>query len=214
MNYLLKAALFLALTIAINTLAWASDKTKNYEVYRYISPEGRVVFSSEKKNKSYIRLRKIPEGWVPENEVSLYQDGKKPNPRKAYSPFIRDAANRYQLPYYLLHAVITVESAYNHRALSPKGAQGLMQLMPATAERFEVKNPFDARQNIEGGSRFLRYLLKLFDGNVRLALAGYNAGENAVKRHNNRIPPYKETQNYVEKVLQTYRKYRFSSPPY
>ena len=214
MDTFVNTILILTLSFSINTVTWASNKSGTYEVYRYISPEGRVIFSSEKKNDSYIKLRRIPEGWVPESELSLYQGGKKKNPRKAYSPFIRDAAERHQLPYYLIHAVITIESAYNHRALSPKGAQGLMQLMPATAERFEVRDPFNARQNIEGGTRFLRYLLKLLDCNLSLALAGYNAGENAVIRYNNSIPPFKETQNYVKKVLQTYRKYRFSSPPY
>ena len=110
--------------------------------------------------------------------------------------------------YHLLHAVITVESAYNAHAVSRAGAQGLMQLMPATAERFGVKDPFNPKQNINGGSRYLSYLMELFNGDFRLALAAYNAGENAVKRHGNRIPPYKETQNYVRKVMKYYKKYR------
>ena len=85
---------------------------------------------------------------------------------------------------------------------------GLMQLMPATAERFGVKNPFDPEANIRGGATYLRWLLNFFKNDVRLALAGYNAGENAVIRHGRKIPPYKETQNYVKRVLQFYSYYR------
>lgn len=206
--------LLLAIALTVPTFTLANDSHSAYKVYRYISPEGRLIFSTEKKREPYIRLRKIPEGWVPENEISLYQGKQKSDVNDNYSAYIRDAANRYRLPNYLLHAIITVESSYNHRAISAAGARGLMQLMPATAKRFEVKDSFDAKQNIQGGSRYLRYLLRLFNGNLRLALAAYNAGENAVIKHGNRIPPYKETQNYVQKVLLTYRKYRFSSPPY
>lgn len=194
--------------------AQANDTDKKYQVYRYISPEGRLIFSDKVKNPEYIRLHKVPEGWVPESELSLYQAPKQRASAVDYSTAIREAANRYRLPYYLLHAIITVESAYNSTAISPAGAQGLMQLMPATAKRFGVDDPYNSEQNINGGSQYLSYLLRLFNGNLRLALAAYNAGENAVIRHGNRIPPYRETQNYVKKVLDTYQKYRFSSPPY
>jgi soluble lytic murein transglycosylase-like protein len=102
----------------------------------------------------------------------------------------------------LLHAVIRAESAYQPNALSHAGACGLMQLMPATAARFRVRNIWDPAENIEGGATYLRFLMDLFDNDLRLALAGYNAGENAVKRYGNQIPPYPETQNYVRKVLQ------------
>lgn len=212
-NRIITLVLFLGISLGMNNAIGASDAPTAYKVYRYISPEGRLIFSTEKKSKPYIRLRQIPEGWVPENELSLYRGDSKKNATENYSLYIRNAANRYHLPYYLLHAIITVESAYDHRAISTAGAQGLMQLMPATARRFEVNDPYNAKQNINGGSRYLRYLLGLFNGNLRLALAAYNAGENAVIKHGNRIPPYKETQNYVQKVLLTYRKYRFSSPP-
>jgi len=81
-----------------------------------------------------------------------------------------------------------------------------MQLMPATADRFGVKNPFDPKDNIKGGTRYLKYLLSLFENNLTLTLAAYNAGENAVKRYNNTVPPYRETQHYVKKVLKYYKK--------
>jgi soluble lytic murein transglycosylase-like protein len=108
----------------------------------------------------------------------------------------------------LLHAVIMTESNYNARAKSPKGAQGLMQLMPFTAKRFGVNNSYDPGQNIQGGARYLSYLLKLFNNDFRLAVAAYNAGENAVIEHGNKIPPYRETVNYVSKVMGIYKKLR------
>lgn len=105
----------------------------------------------------------------------------------------------------LLDAVIVVESGYNAQAVSPKGAQGLMQLMPGTAERFGVSDAFDPAENIRGGARYLRWLMGRFDGNLELVLAAYNAGEGAVAAYSNRIPPYPETQRYVRRVLKLYR---------
>ena len=112
---------------------------------------------------------------------------------------IEDAARHHLVSPDLVKAVIQVESEFDALAVSSKGAQGLMQLMPPTARRFGVSDPFDARQNIFGGVQFLRFLLDLFGGDVSLALAGYNAGENAVLRYRG-IPPYRETRNYVQKV--------------
>ncbi len=116
-----------------------------------------------------------------------------------FDPDILDAAALHQLSPALVKAVIKVESAFDQWAVSSKGAQGLMQLMPFTARRFGVSDPFNARQNIFAGTRYLRILLDLFGGDLDLALAGYNAGENAVRRHGG-IPPYRETRNYVRKV--------------
>lgn len=120
-------------------------------------------------------------------------------------PIIANAARSNGLDAKLVHAVIRAESGYNENAISPKGAVGLMQLIPATAQRYGVTNSYDPTQNISGGTRYLRDLLKMFNGNVELALAGYNAGENAVIRAGNRIPPYAETMAYVPKVLNFYR---------
>jgi soluble lytic murein transglycosylase-like protein len=103
----------------------------------------------------------------------------------------------------LVHAVIKAESAYNPRAISPVGAAGLMQLMPDTAKRFGVVDRYDPEQNISGGTKYLRFLLDTF-GDVKLAVAAYNAGENAVIKYGNKVPPYPETQNYVNKVLENY----------
>ncbi len=106
----------------------------------------------------------------------------------------------------LLHAVITVESGYNQAAVSPKGATGLMQLMPGTARRYGIANLLDPNENIHAGASYLRDLLFMFDNNLELALAAYNAGENAVIRHGRRLPPYTETQRYVPLVVAHYRR--------
>jgi soluble lytic murein transglycosylase-like protein len=103
----------------------------------------------------------------------------------------------------LVHAIITVESNYNPRAVSRAGAQGLMQLMPATAARFQVEDPFNPRDNMEGGIRYLKHLLTLFSDDLRHVLAAYNAGESAVYKYGG-MPPYPETQTYVERVLSLY----------
>jgi soluble lytic murein transglycosylase-like protein len=113
---------------------------------------------------------------------------------------IRTSARRYGVDPYLVFCVMNQESHFNAGATSPVGAAGLMQLMPGTAARYGVRDLYDPAQNIEGGTRYLRDLLKLFGGRVDLALAGYNAGEGAVMKYGNRVPPYSETQNYVRTI--------------
>ena len=105
----------------------------------------------------------------------------------------------------LLYAIMHQESTFKRRAISPKGARGLMQLMPGTAARYGVTNIFDPRQNIEGGARYMRFLLDTFDDHVDLALAGYNAGEGAVMKFGYRVPPYSETQEYVRRIFNRYK---------
>ena len=118
-----------------------------------------------------------------------------------YDDLIARASKRYRIDAALVKAVIKAESNFNHRAVSPVGARGLMQLMPATAATLQVEDSFHPETNIDGGVRYLRYLMNMFKGNLPLVLAAYNAGENAVIRNNNRIPPYPETQTYVKRVL-------------
>lgn len=117
---------------------------------------------------------------------------------------ITKAAQRYDLPGALIRAVVQAESGFKVRAVSPAGAQGLMQLMPDTAKEMGVTDPFDIEQNIDGGSRYLRSMLDRFDGDVRLALSAYNAGPGTVARYNGRVP-YAETRNYVDRVLRFVR---------
>ena len=113
---------------------------------------------------------------------------------------IQKAAERFQLPHSLIEAVIKAESDFDARAVSPAGAQGLMQLMPATARELGVENPFDVQQNIFGGSRYLKQMLDRFDGDVKLALSAYNAGPGTVDRFNGEVP-YAETRNYIKRVM-------------
>lgn len=121
-----------------------------------------------------------------------------------YDGMISDAAVKYGVDPELIRLVIGKESRFKPNARSHKKAQGLMQLIPDTAKRFGIKNPYDPQQNIDGGTRYLKWLLERFDGDVKLALAGYNAGENTVKRFGNRVPPYRETEQYVNDIAAAY----------
>ncbi len=117
---------------------------------------------------------------------------------------VEQTASRYQVDPELVHAIVQVESGYDPKAVSSAGAMGLMQLIPATAHRFGVSNPFDPKQNLDGGVNYLRYLLDLFGGDLNLSLAAYNAGEHSVQRSGG-IPAFPETQNYVRKVTSIYQ---------
>jgi len=118
---------------------------------------------------------------------------------------IRQYGKQYGVDPFLIYCTMAQESSFTSSATSPKGAQGLMQLMPGTAARYGVKNPYDAAQSIMGGTRYLKDLLAMFNGRVDLALAGYNAGEGAVMKYGKTIPPYTETRNYVKLILKRYK---------
>jgi hypothetical protein len=118
--------------------------------------------------------------------------------------FVVDSGRRNAVDPLLLYSIMHQESTFKKRAISPKGARGLMQLMPGTALRFGVTNIFDPRQNIEGGARYMRFLLDQFNGDVSLALAGYNAGEGAVMKYGYNVPPYAETREYVRRITRRY----------
>jgi soluble lytic murein transglycosylase-like protein len=122
-----------------------------------------------------------------------------------YAPLVRGAASRYGLDPWLVHAVIRAESGYDPYAVSAQGAIGLMQLLPETAERFGARDPFDPRQNVYAGARYLKELLARFGNDVELALAAYNAGEGAVLRAGRQVPKMRETLAYIPKVLDHYR---------
>jgi len=163
------------------------------DIYKYTAPDGRVYYTDKPKYK-YKRMIKSRH----RSAASFWKN------KKRFSPIIKKVAAKYDLDENLLHALIYAESTYNAHAVSASGAVGLMQLMPGTARRYGVKNRYDPIQNVEGGARYLKYLLKLFNFDTRLAIAAYHAGEGAVKKYHNRIPPYPETRNYVEKVLRFY----------
>ena len=171
------------------------------DIYKQVSPNGLVTYTNRPHLGPGFRLLfRTPPRSYPEDLKSLPQNKQK------YSDLISKAASKHQLDAKLLHAVIQAESAYNTNAISPAGAVGLMQLMPDTAQRYGVADRRDAEQNIDGGARYLKDLLTMFNSDLKLAVAGYNAGEGAVMKYNYRIPPYPETINYVQQVLSLYGK--------
>ena len=141
-------------------------------------------------------------------DYSHIDPGSMDDNRRRFTPLIAETARRTGLHPQLLHAVVRAESAYDPRALSRAGAQGLMQLIPATAERYGVADSWNPRENLDGGARYLRDLMIMFDHDMVLALAAYNAGENAVIKYDYSVPPYPETQNYVRKVIDFYQQGR------
>jgi soluble lytic murein transglycosylase-like protein len=130
----------------------------------------------------------------------------------AVDAYIVDSSRRYSIDPLLIYSQMHQESTFKLRAMSPKGARGLMQLMPDTARRMGVSNIYDPKQNIEGGVKYMRFLLDMFGGDVNLALAGYNSGENAVLKYGGNIPPYRETQEYVRRISARYN--MISNPQY
>lgn len=184
------------------------------DIYEYIDEAGVGHYSDTPDDKKYVLIIKSEEviaeatTTAPDSSPVATQPSDNTNLTMTQPQLvaqIEQSAKNNQLDSELIHAVMHVESAYKVNAKSPKGAQGLMQLMPATASRFGVNNSNDPAQNIEGGAKYLRELLTLFNNDVSLAVAAYNAGEQAVIKYGNRIPPYKETQAYVPKVLNIYK---------
>ena len=166
-------------------------------MYSFVDQYGRLHFSNVPVDTRY---KEVP-GFDAIRKVAVHG---------RYGKFINNAAQYYSLDPELIRAMIKVESNFNPHAVSHKGAMGLMQLMPETAKEMRVKAPFEARENIMGGSRYLRKMLNLFDGDLQLSLAAYNAGPNRVKK-NNTIPKIPETQQYVKKVLREYGRYRMNA---
>ncbi|HOJ52885.1 MAG TPA: lytic transglycosylase domain-containing protein [Syntrophales bacterium] len=169
------------------------------DIYRYVDENGVIHFTNV-PTRSDVRYTLIYREKRVQFKVASQDMAK-------YDHIIRQAARKYDIDPQLIKAIIKAESNFDHRALSPKGAQGLMQLMPQTASYLQVENPFHPEHNIEGGTRYLKYLLRLFQGNLPLALAAYNAGENAVMRYGG-IPPFRETRQYVQQVLNLFQTYR------
>ncbi len=171
------------------------------DIYKYRDVYGRIHLTDQPMSGqvTLLKVYRMAAG-SPRKAGNALKQG-----RRTYGAMIDRVAKQLDLHPELLHAVVRAESAYNPRAVSSKGAVGLMQLMPATADRFGVTNREDPQQNLNGGARYLRELLGMFDNDLTLALAAYNAGENAVIRYGNKVPPYSETQNYVRKVQRFYR---------
>ena len=201
------------------------------DIFGYIDEKGVAHFAAEKLDSRYQIFFKggqsfdtanglgrrgkadAVSGMVPPASQTLMALFEASPSYKIAKTALRDASQRHAIDYELLQALIAAESGFDAQAVSPKGAIGLMQLMPATAQRYGVQSDkkssvetklFDPRVNIAAGSRYLRDLISMFPGELDLAIAAYNAGEGAVQRAGNKIPNYKETQNYVKTVLQLY----------
>lgn len=190
------------------------------DVYEFIDEEGQVTYSDNPANEHYVLIIREP---ITNSQIR--QDihiG--PNPTKAAKyitqintsadliKYIYIVSSKHKIEPELIHAVIYVESAYKQYAKSKAGAIGLMQLMPATAKRMGVMDIYDPAENIEGGVKYLSQLIKMFDNNIELALAAYNAGEQSVIRYGRKIPPYKETNAYIMKVMTIYEGLKKNHP--
>jgi soluble lytic murein transglycosylase-like protein len=162
------------------------------DIYKYVDESGVVHFTNVPNSTKYKLLIKA---------------NKAKSREKKYDNIINELCKKYDVETSFIKAMVKTESNFDPYAVSKKGATGLMQLMPEKAKDLSVKDSFDPKQNLDGGIRHVRYLLKKYEGDVRLTLAAYNAGENAVKK-NNGVPPYLETQNYIIKVLKLVGKYR------
>jgi soluble lytic murein transglycosylase-like protein len=187
--------IFLFIFIGVGALGLLTPGHSLADIYKYVDKDGVIHFSNVPTNgewKLIIKEKRV--------QFNLGQNFDK------YDAEIWKASQRYSVDYNLVRAVIKAESNFNPKAVSRAGARGLMQLMPQTATLLQVNDSFHPDQNIDGGVRYLRYLLNLFNDNLSLALAAYNAGENAVFRYRG-IPPYQETQTYVQRVLQYFQKY-------
>lgn len=185
--------------------AWA-------DIYQYETAEGEIIMTTQPRNDLKLigviggsggsSQAKSPSQKAPKTPLS----NKKVDATHAYDDLIREASQTYDIPFAFIKAVIKIESNFNPRAVSRVGAMGLMQLMPATAKHMGVENPFDPRQNILGGTRYLRRLADKYDGDINLILSGYNAGPGNVSRAGG--IPFEETQRYVRNVYNWYVKYR------
>lgn len=183
--------------------AWA-------DIYALTDADGAISLSNVPTDERYTVLIAAPQQTVAAAaSVTVVRTKKTGLARKAgYDQVVDEVSRSHGLESALLHAVISVESSYNPKAMSSKGAAGLMQLMPQTAKRYGVADSFDPRENLNGGARYLKDLLRMFNNDTRLALAAYNAGEHAVMKYGNRIPPYRETLRYVPRVMDFYQRYQ------
>lgn len=211
------ASLFYFYSRSLRSIPWLStivvvacflfSNLSHAAIYVYITPDGSNLISDKKIKKTGYKLKRS-------YKTKPYRSGGRNAPYRAkpiksqYDALIVNLALQYDMEPSFIKSVIHVESAFDNRALSHAGAMGLMQLMPATAASYELKeNHFDARKNIEAGVRHMKDLMERYDNDKRLSLAAYNAGAGAVSKYNG-IPPYEETQNYVIKVMALYKQYK------
>jgi hypothetical protein len=175
------------------------------DIYKYIDENGVECYTDTPVDKTADKIYNDKSSTSIKTSQVQYED------TEDYHSIILTKAETYDIDPSLIKAVIETESNWNSMAISTKGAMGLMQLMPGTASDMDVRNPFNPEENIEGGTRYLSYLLDRFKGDLTLALAAYNAGPNAVEKYGY-VPPYSETRQYVSKVLSLYNGNNYASP--
>lgn len=207
--------IFLAVLTVFTVLFYVSVPGSSADVYYHKNENGKKIYTNikpyDRGYEEYYRSPGTSRKSKPEKtESAPVISGS--NYSENYDDLINIYADKHGLDPLLVKAIIKVESNFNPNAVSPKGATGLMQLMPGTAKMLGVKNSYNVNQNISGGTSYFRKLMDMFDSDTKLALAGYNAGENAVIKYGYSIPPYRETQNYVKKVMHHYKHLSSTSP--
>ena len=190
-----------AISLLCAALLVVAAQTAHANIYMFVDADGRVHMADRQIDARY-QLAVSDSGGSSTPAVSTPGVALD---RSKHNPLIAQSALAAGLPHALVAAVISVESGFNEKAVSPKGAKGLMQLMPGTAKRYGVADVFDPAQNIKGGTAYLKDLMALFNNDVSLVLAAYNAGEEAVAKYGRKIPPYPETRRYVQLVLARYQ---------
>jgi soluble lytic murein transglycosylase-like protein len=201
---------WLLMPLTLLWLTWAGESRA--DIYAFTDEKGVPHFSNVPDDRRYTLLMRTETDTPSAAPRVRSRSAHRGIDGTLYAHEISRAASSSQLESALLHAVIAAESGYNPRAVSGKGAMGLMQLMPGTARRYGAVDPYDPAQNIRAGALYLRDLLALFNNDVQLALAAYNAGENSVIKYGNRIPPFRETTNYVPRVMAFYQEYKRAFP--
>ncbi len=208
-------------TLCLGTIGFFYGVAQSYAgqtIYQFKDNNGTTLLTNKKKAE-YSHLKVVKATYYPDSNIHSYSNWGASEAsvlpsysrnKNAFDPLIRQAAQQHGVSEGLIKAVMHTESGFNINARSPVGAQGLMQLMPATARRFNVNNAYDPQQNIFAGAKYLSWLLKRFNGNTQLAIAAYNAGEGNVDKYGG-IPPFRETQDYVRRVTSRYQNLYASS---
>ncbi|WP_336142364.1 lytic transglycosylase domain-containing protein [Acinetobacter sp. 102] len=208
-------------TLCLGTIGFFNGIAPSYAgqtIYQFKDNNGTTLLTNKKKAE-YSHLKVVKATYYPDSNIHSYSNWGASEAsvlpsysrnKNAFDPLIRQAAQQHGVSEGLIKAVMHTESGFNINARSPVGAQGLMQLMPATARRFNVNNAYDPQQNIFAGAKYLSWLLKRFNGDTRLAIAAYNAGEGNVDKYGG-IPPFRETQDYVRRVTSRYQNLYASS---
>ena len=202
-------------SFCLGTIGFLNCTVSSYAgqtIYQFKDNNGTTLLTNKKKAE-YSHLKVVKATYYPDSNIHSYSNWGSSEAsvlpsysrnKNAFDQLIRQAAQQHGISEGLIKAVMHTESGFNINARSPVGAQGLMQLMPATARRFNVSNAYDPQQNIFGGARYLSWLLKRFNGDTRLAIAAYNAGEGNVDKYGD-VPPFRETRDYVKRVTSRYQ---------